>query len=152
MVIQLGTNDAKKGMWNETTYQRDYTDLIVEYLNMPAQPTLFVCIPPPIYTNRNAFGIQTHIVNQILPVVVPKVANASAAASEKFKGKVHVIDNFRLFGGGLVHANFTPAYQVNPNDTMGRWPNDCVHLSDNGYAAMAEHVYQHLVGHINALG
>jgi lysophospholipase L1-like esterase len=138
-------------MWNETSFRRDYLDLMGEYLNMPTQPTLFVCIPPPLYTTRAAFGIQPHIVNQVLPVIVPEVARAAAARSEKFANKVHLIDNFRRFGGGVVHANFTPAYQVNPNETMGRWPNDYVHLSDVGYAAMAEHVYQSLVVHINAL-
>ena len=34
--------------------------------------------------------------------------------------------------------------QVNVNATMGKWPNDYVHLSDAGYRLVAENVFRAL--------
>jgi len=76
VILQLGTNDAKKSNWNETSFRRDYLALMREYLNMPMKPLLFVCIPPPLYSDDGRprgfpFGINPQVVNGVLPSVVP---------------------------------------------------------------------------------
>ena len=82
VVLQLGTNDAKRSNWNETTYRRDYMALMMEYLNMPMKPLLLVCIPPPLYSDDGRpkgypFGINPHVVNSVLPAVVPQLVAAA---------------------------------------------------------------------------
>ena len=55
--------------------------------------------------------------------------------------RVQIIDNFHLLGGGKIHSTFNPAYLVNPNISLGKYPNDLCHLSDHGYAQIALHVF-----------
>ena len=62
--------------------------------------------------------------------------------------RVFLIDNFRLLGGGVLHNNFSTAYLVNPNVSLGKYPNDLCHLSDDGYAKVARYVFQQVMKYV----
>jgi lysophospholipase L1-like esterase len=138
VVIQLGTNDAKKAFWNETEFRNDYVDLIRTFQRLPTKPALYICIPPPLYSEQPVFGIQPHVVNKILPVVVPDIAVAANKLGGSAFKPVKVIDVFSALGGATT--NFTEAYLVDRRTPMGKWPNDRCHLSDAGYRRVAETV------------
>ena len=62
--------------------------------------------------------------------------------------RVFLIDNFHHLGGGTIHPNFSSAYLVNPNASLGKYPNDLVHLSDVGYAKIALFVFQNIMKYV----
>jgi acyl-CoA thioesterase I len=138
VVIQLGTNDAKKNMWNETEFRNDYVDLIRTFQRLPTKPALYICIPPPLYSGFPAYGVQPHVMHEVLPAIIPEIAAAAnTLGGSEFK-PVKVIDVFSALGGATT--NFTEAYLVDRRTPMGKWPNDRCHLSDAGYKRMAETV------------
>ena len=148
VVIMLGTNDCKQkasgsGVDNwpgEQQYAADYAELIrvVRALGTPAE-RIFVCTPAPCMQD-GAFGLSAHLVNDVLPAVVPRVAAAAG---------VEHIDIFAALGGGAVGAvpptGVTLAHRdANPDPghpamyfVDETW-NDQVHCCDKGYAKMAE--------------
>jgi lysophospholipase L1-like esterase len=67
----LGTNDSKSGNWDAARFNADYRALIAEYWNLRAQPEVYVCLIPPVYT-PNAFGPAFNpafIQNTVVPAI-----------------------------------------------------------------------------------
>jgi alpha-L-fucosidase 2 len=138
VVLQFGTNDARKKYWKEAEFRRDYRDMILSFMNLSTKPSVFVCIPPPIYivnitTDDDAAFVKT--VNQLLPVIIPEIAKAAGAM---------VINNFNALGGSQLTRPDTIKHQ--------EWPWDLVHPNDLGYLAIAHevayeiHTHQHTRG------
>ena len=65
ILIMLGTNDAKKIQWNESTFRSDYLEMARLLLEIPSKPELFIMTPPPIYNDLLEFD--ERIVNERLP-------------------------------------------------------------------------------------
>jgi acyl-CoA thioesterase-1 len=70
VVIMLGTNDAKS--FNEVNYMESYIDMIRGFQKLPSKPTVYISIPPPVY--KNVYGIVANVVNDLLPRIMPKIA------------------------------------------------------------------------------
>ena len=108
VVIMLGTNDAKPTNWtNNSQFISDYTDLIKSYKNLPSEPIVYICYPPPVY--GTVAGItDTRIKNE----VIPKIAEVA------LKNGVSVIDiysalsNQKELFSDLVHPNQEGARQL----------------------------------------
>lgn len=49
VVLKLGTNDTKPQNWkNRRSFERDMTDLIHTFQDLPAHPKIYVCLPVPV--------------------------------------------------------------------------------------------------------
>ena len=134
VVLQLGTNDARKIYWNEDKFRADYIDLIERYQSLSSHPIVFVSTPPPVYCSTTCwFDIQPNVVNEILPRLVPEIAHYTGA---------YLIDNFAVFGG-IKFSN--PASYYEPGHVkMADWahqnrpPYDGVHLNVEGNNRLAD--------------
>ena len=54
----LGTNDAKIWNWNETQFDKDYTDLAQSFLDIRPKPILYLMIPPPVNIENNLYQMK----------------------------------------------------------------------------------------------
>lgn len=90
VILQFGTNDAKKGTWNETNFRSLYIDLIDEYQSLESRPTVLLCTPPPISIpfeieggNKTsdywADSFRSNIVNNVIPVILLEIANITGS-------------------------------------------------------------------------
>ena len=129
VVLMLGTNDAKEHHWNDAAYREDLADMIKGFQNLSSKPTVYLGIPPPVYSTKHIYMIQPDVVNVVLPRIIPLIAKAC---------NVKTIDIFEAFGG--TAQNYTKAYRVTEAKPMGEWPNDGVHFSDFGYSVLADNV------------
>jgi len=96
VVLLLGTNDSKLGVWQETSFCQDYSALLRQLLEGDAQPrfaappAVIAVVPPPLCRDL-AFGcMQQFVVNGILPELIPRLAG---------KLNVSVVDAFSAMGG-----------------------------------------------------
>ena len=140
VVIMLGTNDAKDKHWNEKEFRRDYTDLVYQFKNISTNPSIFICIPPPLISDSiiGYADIRSDVINDFIPRIIPEIAQSIK--------EVQVIDNFNRFGGANV--NDTNAYLIIKNKPMHHGRNDGCHLSDAGYEKIAGNVAQAIIKHL----
>ena len=139
VVLQLGTNDARKIYWNEDKFRADYIDLIERYQSLSSHPIVFVSTPPPVYCSTTCwFDVQPNVVNEVLPRLVPEIAHYTGA---------YLIDNFAVFGG-IKFSN--PASFYEPGHVkMADWshqnrpPYDGVHLNTEGNNRLADRLDTH---------
>jgi len=68
IILMLGTNDANQ--WNKDEFVKDYTEMISTLQNLTSKPKIYVMIPPPLYQKEKS-DPDTHIVNTILPKLIP---------------------------------------------------------------------------------
>lgn len=101
VVIMLGTNDTKPVNWKiNDQFISDYTDLIASYKNLPSQPIIYICYPPPAY--GSVAGITDTVIKNEL---IPKIAEVAALHG------ITIIDNYTVLTGkkelfpDLVHPN-----------------------------------------------
>ena len=58
VIFMLGTNDSWywNWNWNDKTsieaFQKDYVEMVQEFINLPSKPKVYVMIPPPIYKDN----------------------------------------------------------------------------------------------------
>ena len=142
VVIQLGTNDAKKSFWNETQFKDNYIDMIRLFQRLKSRPAVYISIPPPLFTSKDpVYGIQPEVVNKVFPILIPDIAmTANKADKDNEFQLVKVIDVFSALGG--VNMSFEAAFLIDKSRPIGKWPNDRCHLSDIGYRRIAETVIQ----------
>lgn len=120
VVIQFGTNDAMtENLWNETNFTDNYLELINDFKKLSSQPTIYLNIPGPIYSNRsNSDEKFIDIINIDLPIVIRKIAALSDST---------VIDLYNVLGGA----------ELKYPETMS---DDDVHPNDYGYIKIAHEV------------
>jgi lysophospholipase L1-like esterase len=138
VILQFGTNDAKKGCWDSKKFVEDYTAMINSYRELSSKPLVLVCIPPPSYSNSSIYGIQENIVNAEIPRIVPEVVERTGAI---------LVDNFAALGGKSLRQ---PDMFVNKTIPFGVWPNDGIHPNDVGYKAIANNIASVLREHLGA--
>jgi acyl-CoA thioesterase I len=129
VILMFGTNDAKKYRWNEIEFKKDYISMIRKFRQLPSNPTIFISIPPPLYSTVGIYGMNATVINEELPRIIPEIASEC---------NVKVIDNFNALGGSAL--NFTEAYIINKRKPAETKPNDMCHLSDLGYSTIAHNV------------
>mmetsp|Transcript_40694 Transcript_40694/g.41552 ORF Transcript_40694/g.41552 Transcript_40694/m.41552 type:complete len:260 (+) Transcript_40694:114-893(+) len=138
IILQFGTNDAKNDCWEEEMFTTDYINIIKTYQHLPTKPTVFICIPPPYYSNTSLWGIQGHVINNILPRLISIIAQHTGAV---------LIDNFNLFGGIRLtkpEFYFNSSMRVGPGNLM-----DGIHLNDQGYHVMAKNIAEKILSHLS---
>ena len=100
VVIMLGTNDSKTNNWNAKSYERDYQLMIDTLKTMESNPKIYLCSPPPAYSD--AWSISDSTIRAGVIPIVEKLAN---------KNNLKVIDIYNamtnmsdLFPDG-IHPN-----------------------------------------------
>jgi len=69
VIIALGTNDSKPYNWvYKSEFYTDYASMINEFRSGGKNPHIFVCLPPPSFSDN--FDISNSVIyNQIIPIV-----------------------------------------------------------------------------------
>lgn len=73
VTISLGTNDSQIGVWNTGSYaanfESDYFYLIDLFANLESHPKIYLCLPPPIFPNKNWSHQPDVLANEIIPLI-----------------------------------------------------------------------------------
>jgi len=56
VIVQLGTNDAKLGVWNKTAFREDYILMLQNITDMHPHATIITSIPPPVSKEASEEG------------------------------------------------------------------------------------------------
>ena len=74
VVIALGTNDSKTGVWSkhETEFVPDYVAMIQAFQALPSHPKVWACLPPPTFPGN--WGITE---DAIRDAVIPAIKKAA---------------------------------------------------------------------------
>ncbi len=117
VIIKLGTNDTKPQNWKyKEDFEKDYSDLIESFTNLPSKPRVIICKPVPAF--KLMWGINdTVIVSQMIPAI-------EKLAKEK---NVEQIDLYTPFKNS---SEFFP---------------DGIHPNAKGAELMANEIYKHIV-------
>ena len=108
VVIMLGTNDAKTSNWvRKDQFVPDYTALIESYENLPSQPTVFVCYPPPV--NGEVAGITDQ---RIKEEVIPKISQVASINGVAVIDVYSALSNKKELFSDKVHLNIEGARQL----------------------------------------
>ena len=129
ILIMLGTNDAKTYQWNETDYVQSYIEMADQLLGLNPPPKLYFMIPPPEYREDNRFKINQTIINDRLPVIIPKIAG------QFYLGESNIINIFDALGGKKLES---PDYFCNDVCCDG------THPVDAGYNKISKTIYKKL--------
>lgn len=101
VVIMLGTNDMKSKNIAETDrYVSDYKTLIDSYKNLPSNPIIYICNPPPSY---GSFAGITN--NNILNVLLPKIQTVSTQNNVKVIDVYSALTNKKSLFPDTLHPN-----------------------------------------------
>ena len=100
VVIKLGTNDTKPQNWSKAgiEYEADLRSMIAHFQKLPAKPSIYLCLPVPVYQTR--WGINEKTVTGGLIPIIKKVAQdtkltvidlhmALSGKPEMFPDKIH---------------------------------------------------------------
>ena len=127
VILQFGTNDPKFGLynkrvkWNSTDsysaniFRRDYIDMIERFQSLKSHPTVFLCIPPPVYCRRCWFDINARVINEELPTIVADVAYRTGAV---------LINNFEPLGGIALAKPLMFYKSADPREWPEKMPED----------------------------
>ncbi len=74
VIIKLGTNDTKPQNWGKVgaEYEADLRAMVAHFKKLPSKPTLYLCLPVPVYQTR--WGINEKTVKDGVIPVIRKVA------------------------------------------------------------------------------
>jgi len=118
VIIKLGTNDTKPPNWQfKDNFEEDYVDLINEFAELPSHPTIWICLPLPVYSND--WGIRDAVIRTEIIPAIRTIARAQY---------VPVIDLYHPF-----------------RKQMHLFP-DNVHPNAQGAFLMAKIIYQAITG------
>ena len=126
VILQLGTNDAKKWNWDEYYFILSYLRIVHIYRMLPSYPRIFLVVPPPVYrdiiVNHELSAIDETVVNVRFPAIFQKLSTNL---------NIPLINFFGVLGG---------RNQSRANDAhMGvRWTSDGIHPNDRGYEVLAK--------------
>jgi alpha-L-fucosidase 2 len=145
VVIMLGTNDAKtappRHSWEqkETGFITNFNSIIDAVKRLPSQPVVFIALPPPLYVDGN-FAMDGAVINRALPSLLRSIQQSNDLPP--------VIDTFSALGGSsMSHPELMT--MVDPGD--GYTADGC-HPNDNGYAQVAQTVYNAIEDAIESAG
>jgi acyl-CoA thioesterase I len=135
VILQFGTNDCVKHVWDEDAFRADYKEMIRNFQSLPSKPRVYMGIPPPLYESNEpctdpVYDLRCdfkYMINYVLPSVLRGIATET---------NVTLIDNFDALGGE----------QLTRPDTV---ISDHLHPNDLGYLAMAHEVAYQLSVHEN---
>jgi acyl-CoA thioesterase I len=137
VIFMLGTNDSWYWNWDwseETSFnafQKDYIEMVQEFIDLPSKPQVYVMVPPPIYKDNLdipyplIFIDSEDKINNLYPKVIPHMAAEKLNLPED-----QVIDLFTPLGGKDLKYPFL--YE------------DGLHPTDQGYRIIARTVQCHI--------
>lgn len=120
ILIMLGTNDSRRGMWDAEDYRQAYEALVDELLGGAGSPEIYLMIPPKAYPGDEGviiYGIRDTIIRDEVGEIVRDVA--------KEKG-IGLIDLYSV-------TEHHPEYFK-----------DGVHPNQQGYEVIAEEIYRQI--------
>jgi lysophospholipase L1-like esterase len=126
----LGKNDSKKPNWNKESYEKDLTDLIKSYKDLPSRPDIYLMMPPralPTAAALNNMQIQRDVVANDIPEIIRKI-------STNLKTKLISLSNLFITTNDPDH--------IFEKSEPGYWTYDGVHPNDRGYKIIADFVYK----------
>ncbi len=88
VIILLGTNDSKPINWNvyKTEFEKNYNEMIDNFLNLKSIPTIYIGLPPPAL--KNQWNIQKEVIENEIIKTLKRIA---------FEKNVETIDFYNLF-------------------------------------------------------
>ena len=74
VILKLGTNDTKPQNWGKAgkEYEADLRAMVTHFKSLPTKPTIYLCLPAPVYQTR--WGINEKTVKEGVIPVIRKVA------------------------------------------------------------------------------
>ena len=74
VILKLGTNDTKPQNWGKAgkEYEADLRAMVTHFKSLPTKPTIYLCLPAPVYQTR--WGINDKTVKEGVIPVIRKVA------------------------------------------------------------------------------
>jgi len=74
VILKLGTNDTKPQNWGKAgeEYEADLRAMVIHFKSLPTKPTIYLCLPAPVYQTR--WGINDKTVKEGVIPVIRKVA------------------------------------------------------------------------------
>jgi lysophospholipase L1-like esterase len=74
VILKLGTNDTKPQNWGKAgkEYEADLRAMVTHFKSLPIKPTIYLCLPAPVYQTR--WGINEKTVKEGVIPVIRKVA------------------------------------------------------------------------------
>lgn len=116
-VIMLGSNDTKPEFWNKEQFTEEYKAFIQGYLDLSANPTVYVMIPPRAYIEQDGTNCDDATIGGELTEAINEIAGELS---------VQVIDLYTLTTG---HEE---------------WFSDGLHPTAEGNRAIAEEIAKHI--------
>lgn len=120
LIVMLGSNDSKEGVWDANAYREEYVNLVAELQEIASDPEIYIMMPPEAFPLENGeiiYGISNDVIHDEIGEIVKEVAAEM---------DVHVIDLY------AVTENH-PEYFC-----------DGVHPNKEGYAVLAQAVYEEI--------
>lgn len=108
VTIALGTNDATTGMWNADQFRKDYTSLVLEYINLPSKPTVILSVPMSTFDIDEAR--RNNNINGTIPIINEIAEKYDLEVIDMYS---YTADHSDWFGDGL-HPNDYGYSQVAP--------------------------------------
>ena len=149
IILQFGTNDAKEGTWNESTFKSEYIDLIEQYQSLTSRPSIVLSTPPPIScpqkTRKNekdnncwAYSFRSHVVNNLLPKIISDIAYRTGSG---------LVDNFNYLGGVKLSRPdaFFEEGKLKEEEWTNKHPYDGIHPNTLGNQLIADNVAWKLI-------
>lgn len=93
IVIMLGTNDSKIPVWNAASYERDYQIMIDSLRTISTKPTIYLCSPPPAYSDKWEISEST-IKSEIIPIVNRIAAKNNLKVIDVYNGMTNMSNLF----------------------------------------------------------
>jgi len=108
VVLMFGTNDIKNINWNnKKNFIPDYSALINSYKKLNTKPTIYICLPPPSYTN-----VQGITNKRMIQELIPNIKQVAQ------RNEVGIIDihtlltNKEALFSDKIHPNAEGARQI----------------------------------------
>lgn len=120
LIVMLGTNDSRRGVWDAEAYRQQYEALVDELSGLQSQPKIYLMIPPKAYPGDEGviiYGIRDTIIRDEIGEIVRDVAE------EKNTGLIDL-------------------YAVTENHP--EYFKDGVHPNQQGYEVIAEEIYRQM--------
>ena len=120
VIMMFGTTDAKS-VWNASEsltrrdFKRDYSFLVEEYQSLKSHPTVFLCVPPPVYCRQCSSDVNKEVIHDLFPTLIPEIAHRTGAIA---------VNMFELLGG---HQLSKPLYyfdRADPRKWKNKFPQD----------------------------
>lgn len=68
VLLALGTNDSRTGIWNSQVFALEYEKIVDDYLNSDKKPKIYLILPPPILIDSALYDNDI-LENELIPII-----------------------------------------------------------------------------------